>query len=266
MTAQQQFTQESIDKAVRRRVLTSPFILYPGVASVLTGLAAALFASPVTVSLAVASPVLLLAGWQFEKRIRSHAYSLAYLAEANQKLQAERAARTAQLVEKLHVSHSRQGVHQIKLFNHAYQNFQEILGQKFSPQELTYGRYLGIAEQVFLASLDNLERVCLALKSVSTVDAAELQERIAELEKENDTGAREEMATLRQRLKLREEQTGLAEKLLLQNEKALTELDHVTAKVATVVTEKGRAELDLERAMEELRRLAERAEKYEAGA
>lgn len=264
MTAQQQFTQESIAKAVRRRVLSSPLILYPGVASVLSGLAAALFASPVTVGLAVASPVLLLAGWQFEKHLRSHAYSLAYLAEANQKLQAERAARTAQLVERLRLLHSRQGIHQIKLFNHAFQNFQEILGEKFSPQELTYGRYLGIAEQVFLASLDNLERVCLALKSVSTVDAAELEERIRELAKEDDTSAREESATLRQRLQILKEQTDLAETLLLQNEKALTELDHVTAKVASVVTEKGRAELDLEQAMEELRRLAERAEKYES--
>jgi hypothetical protein len=265
MSAQPQFTRESIDQAVRRRVLTSPFILYPGVAAVLTGLAAALFTSPVTVGMAVAGPLLLLAGWQFETRVRSHAYSLAYLAEANQKLQRERAARTARLVEKLHELRSRQGVHQIKLFNHAFQNFQEILAQKFSPSELTYGRYLGIAEQVLLAGLDNLERVCLALKSVSTADVGELQARIAELESETDAGAREEMATLRQRLKLREEQTDLAEKLLLQNEKALTELDHVTAKVATVVTEKGRAELDLEQAMEELRRLAERAEKYEVG-
>ncbi|MDD5036554.1 MAG: hypothetical protein PHE55_17560 [Methylococcaceae bacterium] len=262
LTSQKHFTQESIDRAVRKRILASPIILYSGVAASLAGLSAALFASPLTLGLAVAGPVLLLAGWQFEKRVRARHYSLNYLEEANLQLQSERTAKTAQLVEKLREVRSRQGIHQIRLLNGKFRNFQEILAQKFSPGELTYGRYLGIAEQVFLASLDNLERVFLALKSIATVDPDEQQQRLQELERDDSKIAAEEAETLRQRLKLRQEQIERVQKLLLQNEKALTEIDHVTTQVATVVTEKGRAELALEPAMEELRRLAERAQDY----
>lgn len=259
---QKHFTQESIDKAVRKRMLGSPVVIYTGVAATLAGMAAAMFASPLTLGLAASGPLLLLAGWQIEKRLRSKGYSLQYLEEANRKLQEERTAKLSQLVEKLREVRSRQAIHQIKLLNQKFHNFQEILAEKFSVGELTYGRYLGIAEQVFLASLDNLERVYLALKSIATVNPAEEQSRLKELESQSSKTAAGEAETLRRRLKLREEQIELVQQLLLQNEQAITEIDHVTAKVATVVTEKGQAELALDSAMEELRRLAERAQDY----
>ena len=258
-------TPASIERAVRARILGSPYVLYPGVAALLSGMGALLFTSPLTVGLALAGPVLLLAGWQYEKRVHSPAYLLSYLAEANRRLGAERSAKSEDLLAKLEEVGATQGMEQLRMFQGKFQNYREILGQKFRPEELTYGRYLGIAEQVYLAGLDNLERVYLALKSVSTVDAAALTARLAPLAREGDEGARAEADTLRERLALYNEQIALTEHLLLQNELAMTELDNVTAKVATVVTHKGEADLDLDQAMEELRRLAEGARRYGQG-
>jgi hypothetical protein len=50
--------------------------------------------------------------------------------------------------------------------------------------------------------------------------------------------------------------------MMLANEHALTELDEVSAKIASVQMNKGRADVDLDLAMEELQRLAERTDQY----
>lgn len=67
---------------------------------------------------------------------------------------------------------------------------------------------------------------------------------------------------LEERLKLRNEQIERVEALMLNNEKALTQLDQVSTKIATINTQQGRSQMDLEDAMKELRRLIQRADNY----
>ncbi|MDQ7091948.1 MAG: hypothetical protein Q9M50_15160 [Methylococcales bacterium] len=151
---------------------------------------------------------------------------------------------------------------QLTLLANKYQNFEEILGTKLSPTEMTYARYLSMAEQVYLAVLDNLDNVFLTLKSISAVDTVHLNQRLASLEADNSRSAKKEKAILTRRLTLYKQQQQRTTEIILANERALTELDEVSAKIASVQMNKGRADLDLDSAMEALRHLSERTDQY----
>ena len=102
----------------------------------------------------------------------------------------------------------------------------------------------------------------LTLKSISAVDKQHLVDRIAALENDPSSPAEQEKEILNKRLILHQQQLDRSTDMLLSNERALTELDEVTAKIASVRINKGRADVGLDLAMEELRRLAERTDDY----
>ena len=51
-----------------------------------------------------------------------------------------------------------------------YDNLAEILREKLNAGELTYSRYVAMAEQVFLSGLDFLKEAAMSLKSISKID------------------------------------------------------------------------------------------------
>ena len=67
---------------------------------------------------------------------------------------------------------------------------------------------------------------------------------------------------LEARQTLRNRQLDVVRSAKLKNETALTQLDKVTAEIAGISTQQGRAAVDLEAAMDELRHLIERADSY----
>ncbi len=64
-----------------------------------------------------------------------------------------------------------QGAAQLRLLRDKIDNLAEVLKRRLNAGELTYGRYLAMAEQVYLSALDNLNEAAVALRSVSTIDS-----------------------------------------------------------------------------------------------
>ena len=253
----------AVKSAVIKNTLQHPIVLYPSVTGILAAVTGVMFnfgSLPFLIS--AGGAVTAIGGWLFEYFARQNKHSMAYIAEITEDLNREREQKIARLSSELENVQCIEGVKQLELLKGKYRNFEEILATKLAPTEMTYSRYLGIAEQVYLAILDNLDKVYLALKSVSAVDPEHLAARLQILEHNRSEQADEERKTLGKRLELRQEQLDRATGFILANERALTELDHVTAKIASVQMNKGRADLDLEMAMEELRRLADRADQY----
>ena len=62
-------------------------------------------------------------------------------------------------------------------------NFRDVLGKKLSPQEMTFSRYMGSAEQVYLSVLDNLDKMATILESISTIDVSYIEDRLQALKK-----------------------------------------------------------------------------------
>jgi hypothetical protein len=257
---QQRFSKKAIKKAVMKDSLQSPIAVYPGVLAVLGGIAIGAFGLTLTtVAIAAVGGLIALSGWLFEYLAKHDQYSLLYLKKMHDELQKQREHKLVEIRAELESVEAANAISQLNLFSDKFQNFKEILERKFSPNELTYSRYLGIAEQVFLAGLDNLDNHFLTLKSISTVDVKRLEERLDDL---RDEGSPSEISALEKRLSIYESQLNRVTDITMQNEIALTELDNVSIKLANVQTQKGMADIDMDLAMEELARMAHRADKY----
>ena len=257
----QKFSKKAINKAVLKDSLQSPKTVYPAVLGILGGISIAAFGlTATTILVAACGGVIAFLGWLYEYLAKHDKHSLAYLKKIHDYLQKQREKKLAKIREELKSVEANSAIKQLNLFLEKFENFKEILERKFSPNEMTYSRYLGIAEQVFLAGLDNLDNYFLAVKSISTMDIDRLNRRLESLENQANSV---EIDALKKRLDLYHQQRERLSNITMQNEIALTELDHVSTKLANVQTQKGMADIDMDLAMEELARLAQRADKYQ---
>ncbi|MCK4258188.1 MAG: hypothetical protein KAX49_04380 [Halanaerobiales bacterium] len=162
---------------------------------------------------------------------------------------------------------SSQGEEQFTRIKEKYLNYKDCLEDKFDPNELTYGRFLGAGEQIYFSVLDNLERVTSALKIVSGIDEEYIRQRMQHLDilaQENrlQEADKKEMKTLSDRLALKKQQMDKINELLTINEEAMTQLDQSTARLSELNTTRNRASVDIATAREELEELIKRSSKY----
>lgn len=158
------------------------------------------------------------------------------------------------------------GANQLRLLRDKLESLTQVLKRRLDSGEMTYGRYLGMAQEVYGAALDNLHEVAVALRSVSTIDPGYLHSRIDELNRVGIRSAEQEreFKALEEREKLLETADSRVAQLIGQNESALTVIDQTSAALAATRTQQGHATLDAETAMAELEQLAGRAGKYAA--
>lgn len=159
-----------------------------------------------------------------------------------------------------------EGAEQLRMLGEKYRNLAAILGRRLEAGEVTYGRYLGLAERVYLAAVENLRDVAILLRSISTIDPQGLALRIADLKKRKDFPVPEAIQAIEERRKLYEGQRRRIGTLLCQTEAAMTALDHTSAALAGNRTAKGLTDASIESAMQDLAALAHRTGRYAAGA
>jgi hypothetical protein len=194
------------------------------------------------------------------KALVQHRYTL------KQKAQEDRLPRLQQLGKDLKEVSCDQGVTQLKLLKRKFESMTAVLVQRLDAGELTYSRYLDTAEQVYLSAIDNLQEVAISLRSISTIDGQELEARLAELRKTGETerGSLMEIETLEQRRSLHARQVDKVAHLLVQNETAMTAIDHASGALADARMGKGHASIELNQALRDLDQLARRAQSYAA--
>jgi hypothetical protein len=177
-----------------------------------------------------------------------------------------RAPMLAQLKSDLQQLGATQGVGQLDQLQRKFDSMIGVLSSRLDAGELTYSRYLDTAEQVYLSAIDNLQDVAISLRSVSTIDRAMLDGRLSDLRGSPQPGAssQREIETLEQRRELLTQQTDKVSNLLVQNETALTALDHAATALADARMGKGSASVELEHALQDLDQLARRAGRYAA--
>ena len=138
----------------------------------------------------------------------------------------------------------------------------KILERRLDAGEITYSRYLATSQQVYNSALHNLHEVAVAYESISSIDEAYIERRLAELDHDDsdDASSERERGTLEQRRDLRATQRRRIAQLLAQNESALTALDRTATALADVPI--GKRPEDADAAMEALEELAARATQY----
>lgn len=262
------FSPRAVSKAVLRRTLSQPYVLYPAAVGVLGGLAAALL-GPATAFVvpAAAGAAIGLGGWALDYRLHRDRHAADYL----RCLQAALAGRVEETVKTVRREFTEigfePGLKQIEALQDKYQAFEALLRRKLDPGEMTFTRYLGMTEQVFLAGLDNLGRVSDTLRGLSAIDRSTVTQRLQHLHDDGiDSAAQDrEIAALTERLGLLERQQERVSHWLAENETAMTQIDHAMAAIADLDSNRGHAAMDIESAMQELKRLADRVPAYGMG-
>lgn len=253
----------TIRKAVMSTSLQKPFTVYPATVGVLGAFYSLLFGTNiVALGAVIAGGGLTLFNWVYEYYIKGDQYANQFVTIYRKDLEKRRINALEHLEEELSEIQNEQAVNQVLLFRRKYDNFQAILDRKLDTTEITYNRYLSIAEQVFLNGLDNLESVAIALKSISAINVDRIKNDLNKLDRDSTANIKAQKVELNARLELHQTQLSRVAKLLLTNEKALTQLDQVAAKLANIDTRQSHAHVDMEDAMDELSRLIERAEGY----
>lgn len=258
------FSPRAVSRAVLAETLQKPHVLYPAALGLLGGVASLLL-GPYFIVPALVGGVAGLGAWTCEYLFRRDAHARNYLQGLHQKLASRVEDTLRELDNELHVLRFEPGISQVDRLRDKYQVFVELLRRKLDPGEMTFMRYLGMGEQVFLGGLDNLARISDAVKGSETNDADDIRQRIRTLKQDGiDSQAQDqEEAALVARLALMDQQREKIFAWLAENEAAMTTLDHVMAAVAEMNTTQS-ASMKLQHAMEELERLAKRASSYGA--
>jgi hypothetical protein len=166
----------------------------------------------------------------------------------------------AQLTAELGALDDPRPANQLEAIQEKRDNLVEVLNRRLEAGELTYSRYLSTAQQVYLAALDNLSEVAVALRSISAIDNEYIDSRLEDLANQEGETADAERASLNDRRSLREGQEKRIADLLAQNESAMTLIDRTATALADAPI--GKEPHDVDAAMAALREMAERASKY----
>ena len=262
----------AIQKAVVRSGMTHPLTLYPVAMGIGAGVVAALFQLPTLLGLAVGLGVI---GplWAVNQVFFRHeavgGHYLKSLHDRQKRYEAHLIDRIETGLKACAGTKSLQdsavtGIAQLKSIQVKLANVKELLEMKLRPNELTYGRFLGAAEQVCLSVLDNLDRVVSLLTSAASIDPDYVRGRMARVTGKAAAGEADAdlRRSLHERLELWDSQLLKVEQLMAGNEAAMTEMERISAAVAQWRTGRAFADGDLESAIDQLHALALQAHEY----
>ncbi len=266
------FSTASIKRAVRNESLLHPLTLYPTALGMLSGMAAMLYELPLLFlgmgGLLAVGATTSIVNFFFREEAISGKYLQKLTKEFNKKRQFLLKSLQGDLKHCTTIvgaeQYGRQGCEQFGRVEKKYNQLKKLLDKRFSSGELTYGSFLGAAEQVYLSVLDNLLKIVALLQSVETIDPEYIDARYKELQALNKvTEADErEFEALQKRLDLRTNQTKQVNSLLTENEESMTIMDETIAAIADLQTSKGLGENDLQTAMDHLKEIAGRTKLY----
>jgi hypothetical protein len=253
-------TPQALRRAVLSQSAQHPTVVYPAAIGVLGGIAAAaVLSSPLVVGTAIFAGGVAVSALLVNVFARHDDIAGQYLRDLRERLARERKAQIEDLAGDLESVGATAGTHQLDRFLDKLATFQSVLSEKLSPNELTFERFSAIAEAVFLAGVENLRSVHLAHKTLNSINETYLRRRIQEVERSSGEGL--ELTGLRGQLAQAELLCKRVADRLGENELALAELDKATAAVSDMKSGSV-ATMDMESAMTELARIAQRSSQY----
>ncbi len=259
------FSKKAISKAIMKNSIQHPLVLYPGAIGILGG-AAALLLGPTAIPIAAAAAggVVSIGALLTNFTVRKEQITNDYVQSLHQQLSESREKSLSDLKQKLQQAKSEQGLDQLNRLQEKFQLLEQILSEKLNPGEISFNRYLGIAEQVFLSVIDNLSEVTTRISSIQAIDIDLINSKMLQMDRQTDLDEHQrlEMESYSKRQGIYNEQQKSIKRLLAQNESAMTVIDETTAALSGITTRKGMSTLDLETAMQELSNLASRADDY----
>ncbi len=266
------FSKQAVTKAVLKTTLEHPLSLYSSGIGLLGWLALGVLGSSApAVIAAIGGTTIGLGSWIVNFFFRGDRLAERYVENVNQQMEEYKQKIMLNLVNDLEQwkdlpgaeEYVTQAIDQFHDIQEKIRNFRDVLGKKLDSKEMTFSRYIGSAEQVYLSVLDNLEKIEMILKSISTIDVSYLEDRLQALKKFKtplSTPDEEERKTLLERKKIRDDKLQEINVLITENEQAMTEIQKAIVSLVSIT--RSRANIDMETARKQLEELASRAHKY----
>jgi len=263
-----QMTPDAVRNNVLKTTLTGPMTVYPiligfgVVAFWLIFDAGWLFAT--IGALAVTAGISL---WALNYFGRYTTYQVAYFKKIREDNEQAARKKLRNIQQFLNDRNWDQAAAQISKLEAKKEAFEKVLARKFEEGEMAYARYHGVAEQVYLNALANLESLSTQLEAIDTIDPDYIKTRIEELyfiAEENGGSSDAQLAereTLEKRWNLRESTLESIDMIIAENEKAMTELDEIASKIAKSKTDGKDVEKILKESIEKLNELSDEAER-----
>ncbi|QNI03052.1 cobyrinic acid a,c-diamide synthase [Halomonas sp. SH5A2] len=140
-----------------------------------------------------------------------------------------------------------------------YRHVMDVLSGRFHTGELAFERSRGLVTQVCLGAVDTLTTMASQARGVVSVDGQYVRGR---LERDGKRLSDEERAALVRRLDLLVETEHRLTELSARIESALTVLDDTAVSMARIETTRPQASVTTDKALEDLRRFVEGADRY----
>jgi len=148
---------------------------------------------------------------------------------------------------------------QIAVLDKKLHLFLDVLSQKMEPGETTYKKYKKTFEQVYMMALENIKDVVSSQKIIESIDKKALKIELEQLKKQ---GKKQHVKTKQERLRLFEEETNRLNEILLNNERAIQEMEEVTFKIGRLKGTKGEDQRAIKDAIQDLDEWTDKVKLY----
>lgn len=248
----------NLKKALLKQSLGSAYVTYPTALTILGSVAGSLFGfSTAVISIVAGTAIIAVGGFTTEYAIRRESNMKRISSELTQQMEDRRETLVNEIEQDLNQIELVRAQDQLASFRLKFTTFVDVLEDRFSPNELTFIRYLNVAEQVYLSGIDNLRDAIISHKALSSSNINKLRNRVNKL-----ADNQKEKILIQKRIQNFEQTQIHIDQLFLVNEEALCQLDDVTYKIAQTKVEKGMADSDTQSAMTELERLGSMLSQY----
>ncbi len=203
--------------------------------------------------------------WIFNYYFFADKFKRKYLEHLNQLVAEYTRSKLKNLKEELKKYNDFMAAKQMEQFIKKFEVLVDILKTKFDPDSLTFGRYFGIVQEVYLSGIDNLADILVAHKTIQSIDPNYINDRLNKLgAMDMDSMAiKKEIDALHRSLESHKEQNLKIQNLMAENEMALSQIDETTVAISEISKSRDKqAEIDMENSMKALAEMKERSKYY----
>ncbi len=249
---------DDIKKKLLKQSLGSAVVAYPTALTALGLVAGGLFGfTAVLTSLIALGASVSIGGFTTLFALKRDENIKKIMSQITQEMEKRREMVVKDLKENIAQFKLRKAETQLESFQSHFATFVDVLDDRFNPTELTFLRYMNVAEQVYLSGMDNLRDAVISHKAINATNIQDLESRL-----NKDNLHADERDAIEKRVTGYHNTLKQIDDLMLMNEKALATLDQVTHKLAKTQTNASMADNDTESAIDELQRLGNMLSQY----
>lgn len=255
------FSDEAVKKAVRSTGLLHPMTLYPPVLGISAGVVSILFGFQTLFYLAVLGILTGIGNAVLRMFYLKDKIAL-NLQRLNRKVLAEQARRATEALESNLLELGRErAAKQVRYLKDTFFRFKEKLVSQIGKDKPEYEQYLGSAEVMYLAALNNLKAVADNERDKRLIDVEDTKGRIEELKVEQQQGIRDnadEIEAQERQLKAFELAEENSRDLIAEVEGSITALTEITRSLSEITATRESMRHNVTQAMRKFHHIADR--------